>query len=305
MAINSTGNVPSTLWPGVKAFFGQYNKDWKAMHPALFDEVSSDKQYETYVQMTGFPLAMQKNQGDAFTYVANNQGFTYRLTNLAVGLGYIVTHEEIEDNLYGKEAFDRAAMLARSMNLYKEFQAVALYNNAFSPSVTYADGVSLLNASHPTVGGGLQSNILPVSSDLSEGAIEDLLVQIAGAQDDLGLPFHLQGVSLHIARANMFNAERIMKSVNRQGTANNDINAMLAMRVLPKGIFMNPYFTNAGAWFIRTDVPAGKGLIYQVREGMSFEMANDSDTRNVKHTAYERYAFGAVDWRAIYGSNGP
>lgn len=301
----TTGNNPALLWPGIKALFGQYNQDWPAHYPALFDKVSSDKQYETYVQMTGFPLAQPKTQAGSFTYVANSQGFTYRLSNIAIGLGYFVSHEEIQDNLYKGTATDRAAMLNRSMMLYKEFAAVNLYNNAFSSNTTYADGTSLINSAHPTVGGGLQSNQLAVASDLSDGAIEDMMIQLAGTQDDLGLPFHLQGESLIIHSHNMFNADRILKSTNRSGTANNDINAGLMMKILPKGILMNPYLTNPGAWFVRTNVPEGKGLILQEREGMSFEMANDIDTKGVKHTAYERYAFGVVDWRAIAGSNGP
>ena len=302
--MNTTGNNPALLYPGIKALYGVYDMDWENQYDALYDKVTSDKQYETYVQMTGFPLAQPKTETGTFTYVSNTQGYTYRLTNIGIGLGFFVSHEELTDNLYKDKATDRVAMLNRSMKMYKEFSAVSLYNNAASSSITYADGVSLLNSAHPTVS-GLQSNQLAVASDLSEAAIEDAIIQLAGTVDDIGLPFHLKGESLIIPRQRMFDAERILKSTNRQGTANNDINAGLAMKILPKGIIMNPYLTNAGAWFIRTNVPEGKGLVLQTREEISLDIANDIDTKGVKHTAYERYVFGCVDWRAVIGSVGP
>ncbi len=308
--INSTANLPSLLFPGIRALFGTNYKDQPAKYPALFDEVPSDKQYEVYQQLTGFPdVGTVKAEGAPILMTGNSQGFTYRLTNDAVALGFIVTLEAVKDNLYENTAQARTKMLVRAMRLAKEYKAATIFNQGFNSAVTYADGSPLFSASHVTMQGGTQSNILGTGNiagaDLSEAAIEDMLVQMSLALDDTGFPIDLEGQSLHIHPSQRYNAQRILKSAGQSGTANNDDNALAAMRMLPKGVFVNPYFTSPGAWFIRSDVPHGEGLIYQVREAADLSMEVSEVNKTYTHVAYERYKFGNVDFRSCYGSNGP
>lgn len=301
----STSNHPKALWPGVHAWWGKSYNDHATEYTDLFDTQSSDKAYEEIVQIVGFGLAPAKNQGAPVQYDSEIQGFVTRFVHVAYALGYIVTHEELQDDLYEAVSKTRAASLARGFRQTKERIAANIYNRAFNSSYTGGDGVSLCNTAHPNTSGGTFSNMLAVGADLSESALEDITIQIMQAQDDRGLLINLMPKSLHIAPANWYNANRILRSVYQTGNSNNDINAIKATNALPMGIKLNHYFTVPQAWFIRTDIPTGTGLVHFVRENISFTQDNDFDTKNAKAMAYERYSFGWCDSRCIYGSNGP
>lgn len=297
-----TSNHPKALWPGVKAWWGKAYADHQEEYTDLFESFTSDKAYEEDVQLVGFGLAVAKNQGSPVTYDSEVQGFVTRYTHVAYALGYIVTHEELKDNLYTEVSQTRAASLARGFRQTKERIGAGIYNRAFNSSYVGGDGVSLLNSAHPNTSGGTFSNVLSVAADLSETAIEDLTIQIMQATDDRGLLINLMPKSLHIAPANWYEANRILNSVYQTGTANNDINVVKATNALPMGIKMNHYFTDADAWFIRTNV--SNGLKYYTRESITFDQDNDFDTMNAKSKGYERYSFGWTDPRALFGSAG-
>lgn len=298
----NTSNHPKALWPGVKAWWGKAYEDHQEEYTDLFETVSSDKSYEEDVQLVGFGLAQVKAQGAGVTYDSEIQGFTTRYTHIAYALGYIVTHEELKDNLYAEVSNTRAASLARGFRQTKERVGANVYNRGFNGSYTGGDGVALLSTAHPNTSGGTFSNKLAVDADFSEASLEDLTIQIMKATDDRGLLINLMPQSLHVAPDNFYNANRIMGSVYQPGNANNDINVVKAMNVLPKGIKVNHYFTDADAWFIRTNVP--NGMKYYEREAISFDQDNDFDTMNAKAKGYERYSFGWTDPRAVFGSQG-
>lgn len=301
--IITTGSHPKALWPGVKAWWGRAYNDHQEEWTALFDRASSDKNYEEDVQLTGYGLAPRKTEGAAVTYDSEVQGFTTRYTHIAYGLGYIVTQEEMDDNLYMEVSRPRAAGLARSFRQTKENVAANIYNRAFTSGYTGGDGVVLCSTAHPNTSGGTFANKPTVDADLSEASLEDMIILIMGATDDRGLLINLMPKSLIIARQEWFNANRILKSVYTPGSANNDINVLKATNALPGGIVMNHYLTSAHAWFIRTDCP--EGMKYYERKGITFTQDNDFDTENAKAKGYERYSFGWTDPRAIFGSNGP
>jgi hypothetical protein len=298
-----TSNHPKALWPGVNAWWGKAYNEHQTEYTDLFDTHTSSQAYEEDVQLVGFGLAQVKQQGAPVTYDSEIQGFLTRYTHVAYALGYIVTHEELQDNLYEAVSKTRAASLARGFRQTKERVGAAIYNRAFNSSYTGGDGVSLCNTAHANTSGGTWSNRLSVDADLSEAALEDITIQIMQATDDRGLLINLMPRSLHIAPQNWYNANRILKSVYQTGTANNDINVIKATNALPMGIKLNHYFTAPQAWFIRTNVQ--NGLKYFEREAISFTQDNDFDTKNAKAMSYERYSFGCTDPRAIYGSNGP
>lgn len=297
-----TSNHPKALWPGVQAWWGKKYNEHQTEYTDLFDSYTSDKAYEENVQIVGFGVAPVKAQGSAVTYDSEIQGPTTRYTHVAYALGYIVTHEELKDNLYSEVSNTRAAALARSFRQTKERVAANIFNRATTAGYTGGDGVVLLSTVHPNTSGGTYSNKLSVDADLSEASLEDLVVQIMQAQDDRGLLINLMPKSLHIAPANWFNANRILGSVYQSDTANNNINVLKAMGTLPMGVKVNHYFTDSNAWFVRTDVP--DGLKYYEREGILFDQDNDFDTMNAKAKSYERYSFGWTDPRAVYGSTG-
>jgi len=301
--IINTGTHPKALWPGIKSWWGQVYSDHAEEYTALFDKESSDKAYEEDVQLTGFGLAPRKSEGAGTSYDSETQGFTTRFTHLAYSLGYIVTKEEQDDNLYVQVSKKRAGALARSFRQTKENVAANVYNRAFNGTYLGGDGVALCSTAHPNATGGTWANKPTVDVDLSETALEDAVIAIHGMQDDRGLLIAVQPKSLHIARQELFNANRIMKSVYTPGTANNDVNVIKAMNAIPGGIHMNHYFTAPRAWFLRTNVQ--DGMKYYERTGITFDQDNDFDTMNAKAKGYERYSFGWTDPRAVYGVNGP
>jgi len=300
-----TSNHPKALWPGVKGFWGRTYQDHVTEYTDLFDTDTSDKAYEEFVQITGFGLAPVKPQGKAAEYDSETQGPVTRFVHVAYALGYIVTHEELKDDLYMEVSKTRASSNARAFRQTKERVCANIYNRAFSASYLGADGKALCATDHPNTSGGTFSNKLAVDADLSEAALEDMLIQIMQATDDRGMLINLMPKSLHVAPANWFNANRILKSTYQTGNANNDINVLNATNALPMGIKLNHYFTAPQAWFVRTNVETGKGMLFLEREAITFEQDNDFSTKNALALGYERYSAGAVDPRAVYGSNGP
>lgn len=301
MGVIYTSNHPKALWPGVKAWFGRMYDEHVEEYSKIFDRDSSTRAYEERVELTGFGLAPIKNQGGSISYDSETQGITSRLTNVTYALGYVVTMEELQDNLYEMVSKRRSKALAFSMRQTKETVAANILNRGFNSDYTGGDGKELLATDHPTLD-GTQSNELTVAADLSEAALEDLLVQIMQAKNSRGLRIALKGDKLIVPPALFYEANRILKSALQNDTANNAINALKATNALPGGIVLNHYLTDTDAWFIKTNCP--EGLIYQERMAMEFEQDNDFDTKNAKAAAVERYAFGWVDWRSIYGTPG-
>ena len=297
----TTGNHPKALWPGVHEFWGQVYEAHMKEYPDLYDQEDSEMAYEEDVQITGFDLAPIKPQGGVITYDSEVQGPVTRYNHIAYALGYIVTYEELKDNLYEKVSYRRAKANAFSMNQTIENVAAFPYNNAFSAAYfTTGDGVSLVNTAHINTTGGTFSNELSPASDLSEAALEDMCIQIMGAQQDRGLLISIMPQSLHVPRQEWFNANRILKSVLQSDTANNNINVLRATNAFPKGIKMNHFFTSASYWFVRTNCPNGMTMFW--RERISFDQDNDFDTKNAKAASYMRFSVGATDPRGIYGS---
>jgi hypothetical protein len=302
----TTGNLPKLNWPGLQEVFGVgYNKHAKT-YPMLFNTVPSDKNYEEYVGITGFGPGQLKPQGQGLAYDSQQQGFITRLVNATYALGFIVTYEEIKDNLYPKITSSRMGSLAFSMLQAKEINLHFVYNRAFNATYIGGDGVSLANTAHPNVSGGTFANTPTVSADLSEASLEDGLIAIRGFQDDKGLFINCRARSLIVPRQEFYNALRITKSVYQPGTANNDINAHKAIGAIPEGVIESVYLTAPHAWFIRTDAGGdGHGLIYQEREAVRTFQDNDFDTLNFKAAAMERYVGGWDDPRGLWANNGP
>ena len=300
--IITTASHPKALWPGIKAWWGQVYDEHATEYDKLFDSDTSSQNYEEDVQLTGFGLAPRKPEGSGVSYDSEIQGFTTRYTHVAYALGYIVTKEELDDNLYEQVSRRRAAALAMSFRQTKENVGANVYNRAFSDTYTGGDGVSLCNTAHPNVSGGTFANKPAVDADLSEASLEDALIAIMGFQNDRGLLINVMPRSLVVARQNWYNANRILKSTYTPGSADNSINVLKATNALPEGIVMNHYLTSPNAWFVRTNIQ--NGLKYYSRVGIQFDQDNDFDTMNAKAKGYERYSFGWTDWRGVYGSVG-
>jgi hypothetical protein len=301
MSTITTGAHPKALWPGVRAFvMGKYDE-----HPAEFDKVfemkTSAMNYEEDVEITGFGLAPVKSEGAATAYQGHSQGATKRYTHVAYSSGYIVTREEIDDNLYKTRSFNRGEMLAFAFRTTKEIVAANILNRATSNSYVGMDGKELLATDHPTLAGN-QSNELSVAADLSEAALEDLLTQIMEAKNSRGLQIRLMGQKLIVPPALAFTATRILKSELQNDTGNNAVNAVKSMGLLPQGMMVNHYLTDADQWFVKTNAP--NGLMGFQRTPFEFKKDEDFDTDNAKAKGYERYSFGWTDWRGIYGSPG-
>ena len=301
--IITTASHPKALWPGIKAFWGQVYDEHKEEYSNLFDSDTSSMNYEEDVQLTGFGLAPVKSEGSGVAYDSELQGFTTRYTHVAYALGYIVTKEELDDNLYEQVSRRRAAALAMSFRQTKENVGANIYNRAFNATYLGGDGVALASTVHPNTSGGTFANKPSVDADLSEASLEDALTAIMGFQNDRGLLINVMPRSLIVARQNFWNANRILKSAYTPTTANNAVNVLVATNALPEGIVMNHYLSSPNAWFVRTNIQ--NGLKYYSRVGIQFDQDNDFDTMNAKAKGYERYSFGWTDPRAIYGVNGP
>lgn len=302
--IINTGSHPKLLWPGVHETWGQMYDQHAKEYEDLYEIKTSEKAYEQDVQITPFGMAPLKAQGAPVTYDGEIQGAVTTYQHLAYALGYIVTFEELRDNLYKEVASRRAASNAFSMTQTIENVAAFLYNNAFATTYfTTGDGAALVSTAHVNATGGTFSNALSPAADLSEAALEDLCIQIMGAQNDTGQLINVMPESLHISRQEWFNANRILQSVLQSDSANNNINVLKATNAFPKGVKMNHYFTSAHAWFIRTNVP--NGMTFFWRDEPMFDQDNDFDTKNAKAASYMRFSVGCTDPRGVYGSNGP
>lgn len=297
----TTGAHPKALWPGVHAWWGRMYNEHVEEFPDLYEMETSDKAYEEDVEITGFGLAPVKNEGTPVMYDTETQGAVSRYTHVAYALGYIVTYEELRDDLYEAVSKRRAQALAFSMRQTKENIAANVYNRAFNATYVGGDGTTLISATHPTLSGN-QSNQLTTAADLSEAAIEDLVIQIMQTQNNRGLKISNLPQSLHVPPQLWFEANRVLKSVLQNDTANNAINVLRATNAFPKGIRVNHYFSSATAWFIRTNIP--RGMTYFNRESVSFQQDNDFDTMNAKAKCYERYTFYWTDWRQIFATPG-
>lgn len=296
----STGSIPKLLWPGMNAIWGQTYDDWQRLFEKMFDVKSSDKNYEEDVEVPGFGYAPVKPQGSAIIYDTTQQQTVSRYQHVAYALGFIVTHEEMMDNLYEKKGFNGTRALSRSLRHTVEQVAANVYNRSFDTNFAGGDGKPLFSASHPTPSGN-QSNLL-TAADLSEASLEDAVITIMNAVDARGLKISLQPKSLHIATGNVFEAQRILKSILTPGTGNNAINALNSMGMFPDGAMVNPYLSDADAFFIRTD--ADEGMVFFWREKPDFAQDGDFDTSNLKYKGYQRFSAGWTDWRGAYGNAG-
>lgn len=301
MSVITTGSHPKALWPGIKKWWGvEYNRRepiWKQM----FDQDTSTQNYEEDVEDIGFGLLQTKNQANGINYDTAQQGTVSRYVHITYALGYIVTMEEVDDNLYEKVSFKRASRLARSVFETEEVVHANVFNRAFNTSFTGGDGKALLVTDHPTAN-GTQSNVLTVAADISEASLEDLAIQIADAVDSRGLKFLNKPRSLIVPNALQYEANRIIKSVLQNDTANNAVNVLKMLNVFPEGIVVNPYLTDTDAWFIRTDCP--DGLTHYTRKSAEFDKDNDFDTKNLKASVIMRWSQGWSNFRQLYGSPG-
>jgi hypothetical protein len=299
MAI-SRAQLVKELEPGLNALFGLEYKQYANEHAEIFDTETSDRAFEEEVMLSGFANAAVKPEGQGVTFDDAQETFTARYTNETIALAFAITEEAIEDNLYDRLASRYTKALARSMANTKQVKAAAVLNNAFDSNFAGGDGVELCSAAHPTLAGTF-SNELATPAELNETSLEQSLIDIAAFTDERGLKIAAQGVKLVIPSALQFTAERLMKSAGRVGTADNDINAIASMGMVPQGYVVNHYLTSAKKFFIKTDVP--NGLKHFVRSPIKTSMEGDFDTGNVRYKARERYVFGFSDPRGVFGSN--
>ena len=300
MAI-SRGQLVKELEPGLNALFGLEYKRYENQHAEIFDTENSDRAFEEEVMLSGFANAQTKPEGSAVTFDNAQETFTSRYTHETIALAFSITEEAIEDNLYDRLASRYTKALARSMANTKQVKAANVLNNAFNNSFVGGDGVELCSTLHPTIAGTF-SNELAVSADLNETSLEQSLIDIAAFTDERGLKIAARGVKMIIPSALQFTAERLMKSAGRTGTADNDINAVVSMGMVPQGYVVNNFLSDDDAFFIKTDVTNGMKMF--VRSPIKTAMEGDFDTGNVRYKARERYSFGFSDPRGMFGSPG-
>jgi len=300
MAI-SRAQLVKELEPGLNALFGLEYKNYANEHAAIFDTENSDRAFEEEVMLSGFANAGVKPEGSAVNYDAAQETFTARYTHETLALAFSITEEAIEDNLYDRLASRYTKALARSMANAKQVKAANILNRAFNSSYTGGDGLELCSTAHVIVS-GTEQNELTTAADLNETSLEQAMIDIAALTDERGLKIAAQGRKMIVPSALQFTAERILKSPGRVGTADNDINAVKNMGMIPQGYVVNHYLTDTDAWFIKTDVP--NGLKHFVRAPIKTAMEGDFETGNVRYKARERYSFGWSDWRGIFGSPG-
>jgi len=291
---------PKLLLPGVKAFFGTKYNEQPAIWSKIYDIQSSDRAYEEIVEEAGFGLASIKSEGQSIAYDTTTEGPTSRFTHVNYALGFIVTEEEVDDNLYGDKAINRAGALARSMKVTKEIVHANILNRSQNASYLGGDGKELVATDHPTLN-GTQSNEL-TAADLTEASLEDAMKAMMTAKDSRGLNIMLRPKTLVVAPDGYFNALRILKATTQPNTTNyNNPNAIKEAGWMPD-LVVNPYLDDPDAWFLISDVP--NGLIHFKRKGLRFGEDSDFDTGNYKHKAQDRYSAGWADWRSVYGNAG-
>ena len=299
MAI-SRGQLVKELEPGLNALFGLEYKNYANEHAEIFDTENSDRAFEEEVMLSGFANAPIKAEGTGVTFDNAQETFTARYTHETLALAFAITEEAIEDNLYDRLASRYTKALARSMANTKQVKAANVLNNAFG-TANGGDGKELCATDHPIVT-GTEQNELTTAADLNETSLEQALIDIAALTDERGLKIAAKGMKLIVPSALQFTAERLMKSTQRVGTADNDINAVVSKGMIPQGYVVNHYLTDTDAFFIKTDVP--NGLKHFVRSPMKTAMEGHFTTGNVRYKARERYSFGFSDWRGIFGSPG-
>ena len=301
MAI-SRSQLVKELEPGLNALFGLEYKQYENQSSEIYTTESSDRAFEEEVMLSGFAQAQVKPEGSGVTYDNAQETFTARYTNETIALAFAITEEAIEDNLYDRLASRYTKALARSMSQTKQVKAVNPLNNGM-PGGTFnsGDGVTLFNTGHTTLAGSF-SNTLATAADLNETSLEQSMIDIAALTDERGLKIAAKGMKMIIPSALQFTAERLMASAGRVGTADNDVNAIKSMGMIPQGYSVNNFLTDTDAFFITTDVP--NGMKHFERTPLSTKMEGDFDTGNVRYKARERYVFGVSDPRGIFASPG-
>ena len=302
MAI-SRSQLVKELEPGLNALFGLEYKRYENQHAEIYTTESSDRAFEEEVMLSGFANAQVKGEGAGVSFDEAQETFTARYTHETIALAFAITEEAIEDNLYDRISSRYTKALARSMSNAKQVKAVQPLINGLPSTATFksGDAKALFTTNHPTVAGTF-SNTLTTQADLNETSLEQSLIDIAKMPDERGLKVAARGVKMIVPSENQFNAERLMKSAGRTGTADNDINAIASMGMIPQGYRVNNYLTDSDSFYIVTDVPNGMKMFS--RAPLTTAMEGDFDTGNVRYKARERYSFGVSDPRGIYGVEG-
>ena len=300
MAI-SRAQLAKELEPGLNALFGLEYDRYENEHSEIFDEETSDRAFEEEVMLAGFTTAPVKEEGSAITFDSAQETYTARYTMETIALAFSITEEAIEDNLYDRLASRYTKALARSMAQTKQIKAASILNNAFSTSSPIGDGAALCSSAHPSLSGN-QRNQLSTAADLNETSLEQMLIDISGITDERGLKVAIRGTKLIIPKELQFIAERLMATNLRTATADNDINALRSMGMLPQGAVVNHFLTDTDAFFIKTDAPNGFKLFN--RSPIKTAMEGYFDTGNMRFKARERYSFGVSDWRCVFGTAG-
>ena len=299
MAI-SRNQLVKELEPGLNALFGLEYKQYENQTSDIYTTESSDRAFEEEVMLSGFAQAQVKPEGGGVVYDNAQETYSARYTNETIALGFAITEEAIEDNLYDRLASRYTKALARSMAQTKQVKGIVPFNGGFT-TFQSGDGVTLFNTAHPTIAGSV-SNTLATAADLNETSLEQSLIDIAAMTDERGLKIAAKGMKMIIPSALQFTAERLMASAGRVGTADNDINAIKSMGMIPQGYSVNNYLTDVDAFYIITDVP--NGMKHFERTPMTTKMEGDFDTGNVRYKARERYVFGVSDYRGVFASPG-
>ena len=290
------------LEPGLNALFGLEYDRYDNESGEIFEEESSDRAFEEEVMLSGFGTAPVKSEGSGISFDDAQETYTARYTHETIALAFSITEEAIEDNLYDRLAARYTRALARSMSQTKQIKAATILNNAFTAGASaIGDGVALCSSSHPSLSGN-QRNLLSTAADLNETSLEQMLIDVAGFTDERGLKIAVRGMKLIIPKELQFIAERVLNSNLRPGTADNDINAVKSMGMLPDGAVVNHFLTDTDAYFIKTDAPNGFKMFQ--RTPIRTAMEGDFDTGNMRFKARERYSFGVSDWRVVFGTPG-
>ena len=303
MAI-SRSQLLKELLPGLNALFGLEYKRYGEEHKEIYETEASERSFEEETKLSGFSAAPVKNEGGAISYDNAQEAFTARYTHETIALGFSVTEEAIEDNLYDSLSARYTKALARAMSYTKQVKAASVLNNGFTNSANYygGDGVPLFSTAHPLVSGGTNSNTFSTQSDLNETSLEAATIQIAAWTDERGLLIAAKPRKLVIPPALMFVATRLLETTLRVGTTNNDVNAIKNNGTVPEGYTVNHFLTDTNAWFLLTDVP--NGLKHFERTPLQNSMDGDFDTGNVRYKSRERYSFGWSDPLGVFGSSG-
>jgi len=301
MAI-SRAQLLKELLPGLNALFGLEYKRYGEEHKEIYETESSERSFEEETKLSGFSAAPVKNEGQAISYDNAQEAWTARYNHETIAMGFSITEEAMEDNLYDSLSARYTKALARAMAYTKQVKAAAILNNGFNSDVTYGDGQALFSTAHPLVSGGTNSNRPATAADLNETSLEAAVIQIAGWTDERGLLIAAKPRKLVVPPALMFTATRLLETSLRVATADNDINALKNNGSIPEGYTVNHFLTDTNAWFLTTDVP--NGMKHFVRVPLATSMDADFDTGNSQYKARERYSFGVSDPLGIYGSPG-